>query len=57
MTPQEAQEAIEVLKAIASFDNTIDYILEHSVSVQDACYTAIKALENIVAVKGIEVKE
>jgi len=39
------EEAIEVLKKIASYEDILEYLENHSVTVQDACYMAIKALE------------
>ena len=36
-----------VLEKIASFYNTVEFIQEHSVSVQDACYLATKALKQM----------
>ena len=39
------EEAIKALKIIASYEDTLDYIKEHSVTVQDACNLAIKSLE------------
>lgn len=38
------EEAIKALKTIASYEDTLDYIKEHSVTVQDACNLAVKSL-------------
>jgi len=38
------EEAIGVLKVLASFQGVIEYLEQHSVSVQDACNMAIKSL-------------
>lgn len=40
------EEAINILKVLASFQGGMDYLEQHSVSVQDACNMAIRALEN-----------
>ena len=42
-----------VLEKIASFDNTVEFIQEHSVSVQEACYLATKALLTLSVVEAI----
>lgn len=38
------EEAISVLKVLASFQGVMEYLEQHSVSVQDACNMAIQAL-------------
>lgn len=38
-------EAIKILKELAGYEKTMDLIQNYSVSVQDALYMAIKALE------------
>ena len=39
------EEAINVLNVVASFQGVMEYLEQHSVSVQDACEMAISALE------------
>ena len=41
------EEAISVLKVLASFQGVMEYLEQHSVSVQDACNIAISALEQM----------
>ena len=38
-------EAIKVFEKISSYDGIVDYLENYSVSVQDACFMAIKALK------------
>jgi len=38
-------EAIKVFEKISSYDGVVDYLENYSVSVQDACFMAIKALK------------
>lgn len=40
-------EAKEVLNGIRSYENTMDLIENHSVSVQDACAIGINAIEEV----------
>ena len=40
-------EAKEVLNGIKSYENTLDLIENHSVSVQDACAIGINAIEEV----------
>ena len=49
------EEAIEVLKKIASYEDILEYLENHSVTVQDACYMAIKALEQQKEVEHQEI--
>lgn len=44
-------EAKEVLGSIRSYENTMDLIENHSVSVQDACTIGIKAIETVERLK------
>lgn len=50
-------EAIKILKELAGYEKTMDLIRNYSVSVQDALYMAIKALEQESKTRWIPVSE
>ncbi len=41
----EKEKVIEVLEKLASFDDVVTYIENHSVTVQDALHEAVKMLK------------
>ena len=46
-------EAKEVLEGIKSYENTMDLIENHSVSVQDACTIGINAIDEVERYKKV----